>query len=132
MSLLQLGLNESEPDPNKSKSGEANEGESGGVDISALSKVPTYSEFVPSMHSNIALNELARSGGWTVDWPSTGQVHCELTTHEPVVQHKKTAGSPGEEPAAFRFDQNRDWFRPGFRIPSVVPDFARHWRPGHP
>ena len=31
------------------------ETESSGIDVSALSKAPTYSEFVPSMHSNMTL-----------------------------------------------------------------------------
>ena len=58
MSLLTLGLNDrpkAAETAETAKAGDRTEAPSSGMNTSALGKAPTYSDFVPSMHSNMTM-----------------------------------------------------------------------------
>lgn len=87
MSVLQLGLNNlpAEPEPPEPKASEAG-AERTGLNTGALSGAPTYSDFVPSMHSNMTMTSPLP--------PVEPQYAPDATLHEKVEAVLKTCYDP--------------------------------------
>ena len=85
MGLLRLGLNDPVP---KTEAPEPvkEETTSGGMNVGALAKAPTYSEFVPSMHSNMTLTSPLP--------PKEPEYAADATLEEKVVAVLKTCYDP--------------------------------------